>query len=501
MNEFDDSEFEEDDDQNSSHELNIFKEECFIPRDEFKELKEKSIELGYFELRDEKYYNNNKNNDFKDYFIETKKSNKPLFNDGLKKECSKCHVIKHYNEFSERKDLKIETSSIRSRCKKCRVTDFAVKNYKNKLKVATNIYQGKFKGKCSKCQTDIKLLPVLEFHHLKPSLKTISWKNIPKKNWKETMEILEQEKVELLCRNCHTKEGSKIFNKYHEIILKKDLYDFPGLVIDKMVYKYIIENQREYNKKDKFLVLEWIKKRRIVEDLYNGKCVGCKRINISENLPSIEFHHPINSKIEKKLRWNNIRNNNLEYIAQLLIKEECICLCSNCHKLIHSNQFEGNLHQIFNAEFTQEIKEVYKRIKRNIKDFKINDEKCKNPLNKIYSYGENWKKFLLNIYALSVNKNKRLVEAEELTNRIGTTKRNINKNLKKLKEMNLIEVQQIKKYPFIKLTQNAYKELNSLLPFLKKYKNIHKKIPDNIRDREIKDLIKLSNKLDFNDQK
>lgn len=64
MNEFDDIEFEEDDDQNSSHELNIFKEECFIPRDEFKELKEKSIELGYFELRDEKYYNNNKNNDF-----------------------------------------------------------------------------------------------------------------------------------------------------------------------------------------------------------------------------------------------------------------------------------------------------------------------------------------------------------------------------------------------------------------------------------------------------
>lgn len=40
-----------------------------------------------------------------------------------------------------------------------------------------------------------------------------------------------------------------------------------------------------------------------------------------------------------------------------------------------------------------------------------------------------------------------------------------------------------------------------ILPFLKKYKNIHKKIPDNIRDREIKDLIKLSNKLDFNDQK
>lgn len=91
-----------------------------------------------------------------------------------------------------------------------------------------------------------------------------------------------------------------------------------------------------------------------------------------------------------------------------------ICICANCHKLIHSNQFEKNLPQIFNTNTRQIIEENYRKISSNIKNFKFIKKNTLNPLEKIYGYGENWKKYLLNIHVLSVNKNNRFVRINEL---------------------------------------------------------------------------------------
>lgn len=226
--------------------------------------------------------------------------------------------------------------------------------------------------------------------------------------------------------------------------------------------------------------------------MYDGKCVGCNQINIYNNLPSLEFHHKFYLNKDKELGWKNIRKNNLVNIAQLLIKEGCICLCSNCHKLIHSNQFENNLHHFYNKELSQKIRNKYRKIKSNIKNFNFKSIKYKDPLEKIYGYGDNWKKVLLTVHALSVINNNDLVGFKELLKSLGITERNLNKALKNLEEMDLVKILKLNNNKCIKITQKAFKSLNKILEILEKYVNLQEKLPNNFQDREINDLIKWS---------
>lgn len=58
-------------------------------------------------------------------------------------------------------------------------------------------------SKCSKCGYD-KCYAALEFHHRDPTEKEFSWKNLRKQSWATI--LLEIDKCNLLCANCHREE-------------------------------------------------------------------------------------------------------------------------------------------------------------------------------------------------------------------------------------------------------------------------------------------------------
>ena len=95
-----------------------------------------------------------------------------------------------------------------------------------------------------------------------------------------------------------------------------------------------------------------IRNKLIIIDLWNGKCVDCglgiTKFNI-ENLSALTMHHQKPNLKENSLPFFHLlmSNANLERIKSILINEDCICLCSNCHIMVQSTFFNENKEEIF----------------------------------------------------------------------------------------------------------------------------------------------------------
>lgn len=66
-----------------------------------------------------------------------------------------------------------------------------------------------------------------------------------------------------------------------------------------------------------------------------GKCAVCGIEYNGENGAIFDFHH-INPE-EKEADWSKLRLKSWEAVKKELDKE--ICVCANCHRLIHSQKF------------------------------------------------------------------------------------------------------------------------------------------------------------------
>lgn len=89
------------------------------------------------------------------------------------------------------------------------------------------------------------------------------------------------------------------------------------------------EDLYEYQKK------RWLD-RKVKAILYKGgKCAVCGIEYDGSNGAIFDFHH-LNPK-EKEYEWGKLRARSWNSIKEELDKE--ICLCSNCHRLIHSQSF------------------------------------------------------------------------------------------------------------------------------------------------------------------
>jgi len=225
-------------------------------------------------------------------------------------------------------------------------------------------------------------------------------------------------------------------------------------------------------------IKRWLKKRFIIENLYNGKCIGCGEIHIQDNLPSFDFHHRNENSIKKKSKWNEINKFDILKIIKILKEEECVALCSNCHRIITNFRFIKHIDKIFGKEFKdikEKAKSNYINIVRNINNFKFKNIKINDPLKKEFEYGEGWKKYLTLIYELIIKKNNNEFSSNELTEFIGHNKEVVNRFLKKLVNMGLIELKnetrKIKKGNLIygdlpriySLTEKGYNESINLI--------------------------------------
>ncbi len=385
------------------------------------------------------------------------KNRRHLYNNGKRKECGKCYKIKPYSEFYSKKD------GLRSICKECNKLSVAMESFKNKSLIFTNIYNGKFDGKCSNCDIDISFLPTIDFHHQDRKLKQINWRNNRFKYWKEMMFIFEKERVVPLCRNCHSLQNAENFKDFKEIILKEDLFEYSAEKIHQIIDNYVKQRVNKYAKNFKFRVVEWVKKRFVIEKLYGSKCIGCGKINIYNNLPALEFHHITKADNINKLRWTKIKKYEIEEIINMLIRQNCVCLCSNCHTLIHSIQFRNVVDEILEINYSNKFKSFFKEILRNIYNFKLQRIDGKDPLRILFKQGEAWKKYILQIHKINLNEGTNMILPIKLMNNLEISKRHLKRVIDNLKKRDLIKIIKNDDKQFLRLTAKANNRINNIL--------------------------------------
>ena len=292
-----------------------------------------------------------------------------LFNDGERKECGRCHKIKSHEYFTKRQ------GRLHSVCEKCRQKIQGINNFKKQIKVITNL----FEKQCHNCHTGLQILPAMQFHHINSCSKNYTWRTLRGRNIDEIIRIMKKENLQVLCKNCHTCTEVTNFDKFKDIVLSKKLSINNVGQIDDVVYEEIKNNikyRKEYLKgaqhraRIKYRIKKWIKKRLVIEILYSGACIGCEDININDKLPALEFHH--RNPIKKEFKWEHLSKYPIDNIINILKNEDCICLCKNCHSLIHSINFKQYLDEIFEKEHASLIdlvKENYLMLIENINSF------------------------------------------------------------------------------------------------------------------------------------
>jgi len=288
------------------------------------------------------------------------KTRQKLFNDGERKECGRCHNLKPYDQFGVRKDSRSGTKYLRSNCKSCLNDLGQIRNITNKYHIIMNIYNGSLEGKCQKCKTGPEMLPALEFHHPFPELKSRNLKMRDK--WEKNIIILEKEKAIILCKNCHSSRESYVYNSNKSLINVKLMGN-----IDTKI-KYVKKNISNTN--DLKRVIQLVKKREVIRELYGSKCIGCRKNFLQDNLPALQFHHrDEKNDIKRSETSKKIKNYEYNHLKEWLLRENCVALCGNCHKMLHSKHFEKNHKEVIGEEHSEEIRKYYIGLRRNIKDF------------------------------------------------------------------------------------------------------------------------------------
>lgn len=115
-------------------------------------------------------------------------------------------------------------------------------------------------------------------------------------------------------------QSSKLFYRSSTLLLSTK-----KLIVCHIKIRKILNKQKE----------RWTR-RKVEAILYKGgKCAVCGITYNGCNGSIFDFHH-INPK-EKEFTWDKLKLRNIEDIKKELDKE--ICVCSNCHRLIHSKEF------------------------------------------------------------------------------------------------------------------------------------------------------------------
>ncbi len=258
------------------------------------------------------------------------------------RQCIKCRKLLNYDKFSVRRN-----GNLRRECNECRNISNIINIWRKKIKVAKFITMKAERGtnvseflsvlnqrnkhdiqiKCFNCKVDINLLPALQFHHIKKHLKVkgAEWNKLRFKPLKNILKSLDQQECILLCANCHAMRTASFFNQNKNAILTEKIEEYPWQIRGK--------------------INRWIRKKKIIEELYNGTCIKCQKIGI-DKLPVLNFHHRNPSRKETNFSADLRDITDIEKIKKILTEEDCICLCSNCHSIENAEIFKNYRHKI-----------------------------------------------------------------------------------------------------------------------------------------------------------
>jgi len=228
-----------------------------------------------------------------------------------------------------------------SLCKSCRCK-YTLKRRRNfKQKCVT--YKG---GKCIKCDYN-KNLTSLEFHHVNSQEKEYDPSKMVNKSWDYAKSELD--KCVLLCSNCHREEHyvlnlkkaqEKLFNNNFldsfsdKILTGKNTGKKSCRQCDKVLTEEnIASGTHKHSCKScdsKNVVESGINGKKRCVDYMGGKCSIC---SYDKCIIALEFHHIDPSKksptYNKRFRYWGFERQKKEL-------ENCILVCSNCHREIHS---------------------------------------------------------------------------------------------------------------------------------------------------------------------
>ena len=341
-----------------------------------------------------------------------------------KRECVRCHRILPNNQF------RIIDKRINKRgsiCTKCENELVPIRHNRIKLRLIIDIF-GLENVKCfdpyCEMKAKIKLLPTLEFQHKYPKKKDFNIsKLIGKLSYEKLYNLVlkNKENIIILCRNCHNRFHATLYLKYENLIIDKRIFDKESWEIRDLLTNNVHPNDRTEIKK-------WLRKRDILEQLFMGKCIGCGKITVLNNLPSLILHHLIRalkSKVDNRIYYRE----NYEEIINLIKSEKCVSLCHNCHAMVEAIIFEKYNKEIFKKEGVKNFNAIsdntesyYNMIKNNINGFGYEYKKIIDHLTLPFKpyHGEVWKNYLLHCYFLS-DVRKKGFTLEELKNSIGLT--------------------------------------------------------------------------------
>ncbi len=338
-----------------------------------------------------------------------------------------------------------------------------IRDYQIKLEIIGKY----FEGKCLECDTNIRDLPVLQFHHLDPEKKMYSYRDLKGRSLEVIAKKLIKENTTVLCSNHHLMKQAKIYLIFRNIIEERNLFHYSPERIDEIINQNIenyskttnfqinFKNSIEKNStakvksKIKSNIKRWIRKRYILETLFKGRCIGCG-LQIYNNLPMFELHHKdFLNKEEEKNKYHEIANFDCKTIATILIEQKCVGICSNCHSIIHakfhllSDEILGdNFNATIKRKYKLYIKEKFNKITKNIQEFNFEVQKTniKSPLKLIFPQENTWKINLMEVYNY-INKNQvSSFKIKDIADCLAIEKKIAYRNVGRLISRNLVEV-------------------------------------------------------------
>lgn len=245
------------------------------------------------------------------------------------RQCRICTKILDYNKFSMRKG-----GNLRWECNECRKIANMINIWRKKIKVAKFVTMKvkecisakafldaldqdgnlNIQIQCFDCNAGLNHLPALQFHHTDKRIKVkgAEWNKLRFTPLENIIIRLDQQKCILICANCHAMRTASFFNLYKKAIFSEDIEEYAWQIRGK--------------------IKRWIRKKKIIEDLFNGKCTKCQKTGL-DNLPALQIHHLDPSKKKNNFSMDLRDITDIEKIKKLLIKEKCTCLCSNCHSI------------------------------------------------------------------------------------------------------------------------------------------------------------------------
>jgi hypothetical protein len=226
-------------------------------------------------------------------------------------------------------------------CKECFSKNLFEKRFNFKKKAL------EYKGDCCESCGYNKDITALEFHHKNPAQKEINPAKLYHKPWDFAKEELD--KCSVLCSNCHREEHHSLyqvekmkteFDLFNEINFSKSILTGKNTKEKSCnVCDIILNSSNKVKGRNRYICKSCDSKRMITRqqnrkkeavDYMGGKCSLC---GYNKCIRALEFHHTDSTQKSKDYN-ENFDKWNMQRKKQEL--ENCIIVCSNCHREIHS---------------------------------------------------------------------------------------------------------------------------------------------------------------------